>query len=116
MVLILLPPTGCNFDVMSLFGRRPVISMQFGCSLQVLFVRSTLRLCRFLLSVCTWGCHALSVLPPTCCPQPDQRLISSQGSISFYFYTTRFNAKDSAMLGSDCSLPVARCTGLWHNR
>src|ERR1041385_3433799 len=87
MVLIPLTPAGCGFDVMNLFGLRPGISMQSDYSLQVLFVRSTLRLCRFLLSVCTWGCHALSMLPPTCGLQSDRRLISSQGSISFFEFT-----------------------------
>src|SRR4051812_6714874 len=63
--------------------------------------------------VCTWGRHALSILQPTCGLQSDRRLSSGQGSISLH---DSISTKDSAILGADCSLPVARCTGLWHNR
>src|SRR3954467_4193568 len=98
---------------MNLFGLRPTIFMQSDFSLQVSFMRSTLCFCRFPLSVCTWGRHDLSVLQPTCGLQSDRRLSSGQGSISLH---DSISTKDSAILGADCSLPVARCTGLWHNR
>src|SRR4051812_1151439 len=98
---------------MNLFGLWPVLFVQSDCSLQVLIMRSTLCFRRFLLSVCAWGRHALSILQPTCGLQSDQKLISGQGSISLH---DSISTKDSAILGADCSLPVARCTGLWHNR
>src|SRR4051812_32791995 len=65
-----------------------------------MFVRSTSCFRRFLLSVHTWGRHALSVLQPTCGLHSDQRLISSQGSISLH---DNISTKDSAIF------PIARC-------
>src|SRR3954447_25047427 len=91
---------------MNLFVLWPVLSVQFDCSLQILFMRSTLCFLRFLLSVYAWGRHALSVLQPACGLQSDPRLISSQGSISSH---GRISTKDSALvrnrlLAAGCSV------------